>query len=107
MGKLRLYATGEQVNGHEAVNVTAGGADEEYWRSLGYAPEAQESFSSDSEDASGAPAGGGASDEEWTLKASPAEYLERYADTDPGNMSDAVAERLALARKLVAEKGAD
>lgn len=98
MGKLRLYATGEQVNGHEAVNVTAGGPDEEYWRAQGYAPEAQESPPPDSADASGAAAEAA---EVWPLKSSPEEYLERYVGEE--NVSEIVAERIALARKLVSE----
>lgn len=39
--KIKLYASGDLVNGHESVGVTAGGPDEAYWRSLGYVPESE------------------------------------------------------------------
>lgn len=39
--KLKLYASGDLVNGHESVNVSAGGPDEAHWRSLGYVPESE------------------------------------------------------------------
>lgn len=36
--RIKLFASGEKVNGHESVGVTAGGVDEAHWRLLGYLP---------------------------------------------------------------------
>ena len=35
---LKLYATGEKVNGHESLQVSPGSEAEAHWRSLGYVP---------------------------------------------------------------------
>jgi len=92
--KIKLHATDELVNGHESVNVTAGGEDEAYWRSLGYAPEWDEGSE---------PAPRVAELAEWPLKSTPAEYLELHKDDE--EVSDFVAERMELARKLVGGEG--
>lgn len=97
MAKITLYATGKRVNGHESVGVSAGGPDEEHWRSLGYAPKGEKQAPA------AVDAGEGGEDGAWPLKMSPADYLDKYEGQD--DLSDEVLERLELARNLVAAEG--
>lgn len=83
---MKLRATKEKVGGHDFVDADP---EDPFWKSKGYVPQGADAAASDP-------------DARWTLKSyTPAEYIEKHGDTPEAELSESVAENLALAREIV------